>query len=266
MLQVRAQNAGFRPRRAGGRLAGGRLDENVREAHPRILIVEDDPISRSFLKDNLLADGYDVIQASNVAAARRILTGSFIDVTVLDLGLPGEDGLGLLTGVRRGEKIAARIDPEVPVIVLTGRSGEADRLRGFRLGADDYLCKPFSYAELHARVAAVLRRTARRAAGSRIRIGPLEIDTLAHQVWLDGEPVRLSGKEFSLLVALASDPLHVHTREELLRDVWGFPELCRTRTLDTHACRLRQKLSRAGGGFVVNVWGVGYRLIDGRAS
>ena len=233
---------------------------------PTVLVVEDDPISRNFLKDNLLADGYAVIEASCVAVARRILADAFVDVAVLDLGLPGEDGLALLAGVRRGEKIAARIDPEVPVIVLTGRCSETDRLRGFRLGADDYLCKPFSYAELHARVGALLRRSARRARGSRLRIGPLEIDTLAHQVWVDGNPVELSGKEFSLLVALAADPVQVHTREELLREVWGFPELCPTRTLDTHACRLRQKLSRAGAGFVVNVWGVGYRLIDGHPS
>ncbi len=228
-----------------------------------VLVVEDDPISRSFLRDNLLADGYDVIEASTVAGARRVLAESFIDLTVLDLGLPGEDGLALLATVRRGAKVAARIDPEVPIIVLTGRGAETDRLRGFRMGADDYLCKPFSYAELHARVGALLRRSARRARGSRIRIGPLEIDTLAHRVWLDGEPVPMPGKEFSLLVALAAEPMHVHTREQLLRQVWGFQELGKTRTLDTHACRLRHRLSRGGCGFVVNVWGVGYRLIDG---
>jgi DNA-binding response OmpR family regulator len=238
----------------------------VEEPSATVLIVEDDPISRSFLRDNLLADGYDVLEAGTVAAARRFLSDNYIDVAVVDLGLPGENGLALLSSVRGGEKVAARIDPDLPLIVLSGRTSETDRLRGFRMGADDYLSKPFSYAELHARVEALLRRARRRSRGSRIRIGPLEIDTVARQVWLDGDTVELSGKEFSLLVALAADPMRVYTREELLRGVWGFAELCPTRTLDTHACRLRQKLSRAGREFVVNVWGVGYRLIDGAPS
>jgi DNA-binding response OmpR family regulator len=255
----------FSSRPAGVGAGHLRPSRNVPALHPKVLIVEDDPISRSFLKDNLIADGYEVVEASTVASARRVLAESFVDLTLLDLGLPGEDGLALLATVRAGDRIAARIDPEVPVIVLTGRASDTDRVRGLRLGADDYLCKPFSYAELHARVGALLRRTARGARGSRIRIGPLEIDTLCHQVWLEGEPVALSGKEFSLLVALATDPVRVHTREALLRDVWGFPEPVPTRTLDTHACRLRHKLSRGGRGWVVNVWGIGYRLIDGPA-
>lgn len=238
----------------------------MEEPSATVLVVEDDPISRSFLRDNLLADGYDVLEAGTVAAARRFLSDNYIDVAVVDLGLPGENGLALLSSVRGGEKVAARIDPDLPLIVLSGRTSETDRLRGFRMGADDYLGKPFSYAELHARVEALLRRARRRARGSRIRIGPLEIDTVARQVWVHGQPVELAGKEFSLLVALAADPMRVYTRAELLHSVWGFAELCPTRTLDTHACRLRHKLSRAGAEFVVNVWGVGYRLIDGVPS
>ena len=265
MLQVRPEIATFRPL-GGVKAPLGSARAGVREPNPTVLIVEDDPIARSFLRDNLIADGYRVLEAGNVGSARRVLAECFVDLTVLDLGLPGEDGLALLASVRDGAGVAARIDPAVPIIVLTGRSAETDRLRGFRMGADDYLCKPFSYAELHARVSAILRRAGRRAITSRLRIGPLEIDTLGHQVWLDGEAVSLAGKEFSLLVTLAADPLHVHTREELLREVWGFPEPCKTRTLDTHACRLRQKLSQGGHSFVVNVWGVGYRLIDGSAS
>ncbi len=239
---------------------------DVPETTPTVLIVEDDPISRSFLHDNLVADGFSVLQAGTVAAARRLLADAYIDVAVLDLGLPDEDGLSLLSAVRRGERIVARVDPDLPLLVLSGRGSETDRLRGFRLGADDYLAKPFSYAELHARIRALLARSGRRARGSRTRIGPLEIDTGSHQVWLDGRPVELSGKEYSLLVALAADPMRVYTREELLSGVWGFQQLCPTRTLDTHACRLRQKLSRGGARFVVNVWGVGYRLIDGYPS
>lgn len=236
------------------------------EPTPTVLIVEDDPISRSFLHDNLVADGFAVLQAGTAASARRLLSETYVDVAVLDLGLPDGDGLSLLSAVRRGERVPARVDPDLPLLVLSGRAAETDRLRGFRLGADDYLPKPFSYQELQARIRALLARSGRRARGSRTRIGPLEIDTVSHQVWLDGRAVELSGKEYSLLVALAEDPMRVYTREELLSGVWGFPQLCPTRTLDTHACRLRHKLSRGGARFVINVWGVGYRLIDGSPS
>ncbi|HET9720692.1 MAG TPA: response regulator transcription factor [Solirubrobacteraceae bacterium] len=233
------------------------------ETAPTVLIVEDDPISRGFLRDNLVADGFQVLQAGTVAAARRHLAEAHVDLAVLDLGLPDEDGLALLGAVREGERILGRVDPDLPLLVLSGRGSEVDRLRGFRQGADDYLVKPFSYRELLARIRALLGRRGRRPCGSRTRIGPLELDTISRQVWLDGEPVKLSGKEYGLLVALAADPMRVYTREELLCGVWGFQQLCPTRTLDTHACRLRQKLSRGGARFVVNVWGVGYRLIDG---
>lgn len=201
----------------------------VPETTPTILVVEDDPISRSFLHDNLVADGFQVLQAGTVAAARRHLAEAYIDLAVLDLGLPDDDGLTLLSAVRRGERIIARVDPDLPLLVLSARGSETDRLRGFRLGADDYLVKPFSYSELHARIRALLARSGRRARGSRTRIGPLELDTISRQVWLDGDPVELSGKEYSLLVALAADPMRVYTREELLCGVWGFQQLCNSR-------------------------------------
>lgn len=235
-------------------------------APPTVLIVEDDPLARNFLRDNLTVDGYEVLEAGTLGGARRLLTSSYIDVAVLDLGLPDGDGLALLSDLRGGERIAARVDPDLPVVVLSGRGQELDRLRGFRMGADDYVVKPFSYPELHARLGALLARARRRNRGSRIRVGPLEIDTVGRQVWLDGQPVVLSGKEFSLLSALAADPQRVYTREELLCGVWGFPELCPTRTLDSHACRLRKKLSAGGRRFVINVWGVGYRLVEGTSS
>jgi DNA-binding response OmpR family regulator len=125
------------------------------------------------------------------------------------------------------------------------------------------MIKPFSYPELRARIIALLRRSRRRPGSGRLRIGPLELDPLARQVWLHGERLVLSKKEFALLRALAGDPIRVFTREELLRGVWGFRSLGTTRTLDSHASRLRKKLNGAGDKFVVNVWGVGYRLVDG---
>ena len=147
--------------------------------------------------------------------------------------------------------------------MLSGRVTELDLLRGFDRGCDDYMLKPFSYHELNARVRALLRRTQRRPGTGRMRVGSLELDPLSRQVWVRGEPVALSKKEFALLRALAGDPTRVFTREELLRGVWGFRAMGQTRTLDSHAFRLRQKLNRSGDRYVINVWGVGYRLVDG---
>lgn len=123
--------------------------------------------------------------------------------------------------------------------------------------------KPFSYAELRARLAALLRRAGTRPRPGRIRIGPLDLDPFSRVVRLDGTPVHLSKKEFGLLRALATEPARVFTREELLEEVWGFQAHVPTRTLDSHASRLRQKLRASGCRFIVNVWGVGYRLLDG---
>jgi DNA-binding response OmpR family regulator len=228
-----------------------------------ILVVEDHRATRTFLADNLSADGFDVLEAESVADARHLLESSFPDLAIIDLGLPDGDGLEILERVRDADRIAGRLDPDLPLLVLSGRVSELDRLRGFSRGCDDYIVKPFSYYELSARVRALLRRTRRRPGTGRMRVGSLELDPLGRQVWLRGEPVALSKKEYALLRALASEPTRVFTREELLRGVWGFRAMGTTRTLDSHAFRLRQKLNRAGDRFVVNVWGVGYRLVDG---
>jgi DNA-binding response OmpR family regulator len=228
-----------------------------------ILVIEDHRATRTFLADNLAADGYELLEAETAAEARHLMETKFPDLAIVDLGLPDEDGLELLRHVRDTDRIAGRLDPDLPLLVLTGRAGDLDRLRGFDSGADDYLSKPFSYQELRARVLALLRRSRRRPGAGRIRIGPLELDPLSRHVRLHGQPVQLSKKEFALLRALASEPTRVFTREELLRGVWGFRSLGATRTLDSHASRLRKKLSAGGDTFVVNVWGVGYRLVDG---
>lgn len=228
-----------------------------------ILVIEDHRPTRTFLADNLAADGYDVLEAETAAEAQVLMETKYPDLAIVDLGLPDRDGLELLRNVREADRIAGRLDPDLPLLVLSGRAGDLDRLRGFDRGADDYLSKPFSYPELRARVFALLRRSRRRPGAGRLRIGPLELDPLARHVRLHGEPVELSKKEFALLRALATEPTRVYTREELLRGVWGFRSLGATRTLDSHASRLRKKLGTAGDTFVVNVWGVGYRLVDG---
>ncbi len=231
---------------------------------PTILVVEDNRATRTFLADNLTAEGYEVLECDCLADARAFLRTAFPDLAIIDLGLPDGDGLDLMQSVRETDRAAGRVDPDLPMLVLSGRAAELDRLRGFDRGADDYLIKPFSYQELRARVGALLRRTRHRPRLGRLRVGSLEIDSLSRQVWLRGEPLALSKKEFALLRALASEPTRVFTREELLRGVWGFRALGATRTLDSHAYRLRRKLNAAGDRYVINVWGVGYRLLDGR--
>ena len=228
-----------------------------------ILVVEDDAATRAFLADNLAADGYDVIAADCARDGLRLLETKFPDLALVDVGLPDGSGLELVRRVREADGVASRIDPLTPVVVLSGRGGELDRLRGFERGADDYVCKPFAYGELRARVAALLRRAQRRPASGRLRVGPVVLDPASREVSVHGEPVVLSQKEFALLRQLMSDPTRVWTKAELLRTVWGFQSLGRTRTLDSHACRLRAKLGAHGDRFVVNVWGVGYRLVDG---
>jgi DNA-binding response OmpR family regulator len=233
---------------------------------PTVLVVEDNRATRSFLVENLIADGFAPLEAATVAEAAEALELTFPDLAIIDLGLPDGDGIELLRLVRETDRAAARIDPDLPLMVLSGRAGDLERLRGFERGCDDYVVKPFSYQELRARIEALLRRTRYRPRLGRLKVGRLEIDPLSRQVWLAGESLALSKKEFALLRALAADPIRVFTREELLRGVWGFRTLGATRTLDSHAYRLRKKINADGDKFIVNVWGVGYRLLDGHVD
>jgi DNA-binding response OmpR family regulator len=236
------------------------------DAAATILVVEDDAATRTFLADNLTADGYELLVAENAQHGLRLLETEFPDLALVDLGLPDASGYELLRRVREADGVVSRIDPATPLVLLTGRDGEIDRIRGFERGADDYICKPFSYPELRGRVAALLRRAGQRRGGGRLRIGDLEVDPAARIARLRGAPVALSQKEFALLRTLATEPVRVFTKDELLRQIWGFRHMGTTRTLDSHACRLRRKLAVHGDHFVVNVWGVGYRLVDGAGA
>jgi DNA-binding response OmpR family regulator len=233
---------------------------------PAILLVEDDVPTRTFLADNLSADGYDVRAAGTLRDAVRTLEYHPVDLAVVDLGLPDGSGFELLTRVREAGGPGSRIDARLPLIVLSGRAGDVDRIRGFERGCDDFVPKPFAYGELRLRIAAVLRRTQERPREGRLRLGELEVDPLSREVRLRGARVAVSQKEFALLYRLAAEPTRVWTKEELLRDVWGFRSMGTTRTLDSHACRLRAKLGVHGDRYVLNVWGVGYRLLDGEAG
>ena len=227
-----------------------------------ILVVEDDEPTRVFLADNLTADGFKVATAAGVGEGVRAIEVRSPSLVVLDLMLADGTGLALLDRVRSSDGLASRIDPQVPVLVLSGRSGESDRIRGFARGADDYVVKPFLYAELLARVRSLLRRAGGRPQRGVMRVGELTVDPVTRSVRLAGKALRLSAKEFALLQALAEDPTRVYGKNELLRDVWGYLSIGNTRTLDAHACRLRKKLSDSPRPWVVNVRGVGYKLTE----
>jgi len=223
-------------------------------------VVEDDERTAAFLADNLRADGFRVGVAAEAAEAVRAIEVRRPALVLLDLSLASSSGLSVLDRIRTADGVGTRIDPGLPVIILSGRSGELDRVRGFARGADDYVVKPFSYPEILARVNAVLRRAEGRVAGGALIVGELSIDPTTREVRLGDERLSLSVKEFALLHTLARQPTRVFSKGELLRDVWGYRSLGATRTVDAHACRLRKKLG--GPRWVVSVRGVGYRLVD----
>ncbi len=229
----------------------------------QVLVIEDDAATAAFLADNLRADGYEVRVAETVGQALRAIELTQPDLVLLDVILDDASGLELLDLVRGADGVGARVDRDLPVIVLSGRGSEVERVRGFRRGADDYLVKPFSYPELIARMQAVLRRSATRPLRGVIRVGDLWIDPVGRRVEVAGRAVHLTAREFDLLHVLARQPTRVHTKGELLRDVWGYASAGVSRTVDTHACRLRQKLAGGRRPFVVTVRGVGYRLVEG---
>jgi len=210
-----------------------------------VLIAESQPDVRGFLERHLAQDGFDVFGTADRDAAR-------------DLALRSQPDLVLLGDVSAVESFRG-----VPVIVIGGEDSDAvDRVRAFARGCDDFVARPFVYDELVARMRAVLRR-ARPALREHLQAGPISIERPTRRVTVRGARVDLAAREYELLLKLADEPQRVFTKEELLREVWGFRSLGRTRTLDSHASRLRRKLQAFDPGpFVVNVWRVGYRLLD----
>ena len=214
------------------------------------------------LCDHLVADRYGALPAPSASDALRLCRYNQPDLLLLDLSLPDASGLDVLREIRGADGVESRFDPQLPVIILTGRGAQTDRVRGLTAGADDYLTKPFNLEELRARIGAVLRRRATPQEGP-IRVGQLIVDPLRRKVMIGEREVPLAKKEFTLLRVLATDPTRVFSKEELLDTVWGYRSPGRTRTLDSHASRLRRKLDPEHGRYVVNCWGIGYRLIDG---
>ncbi|MFG1645123.1 response regulator transcription factor [Amycolatopsis sp. NPDC049252] len=215
-----------------------------------VLVVDDDPRVRTVVTWQLEAEGFRVAEAPDGRRALETIGREQLDLVILDLALPGVGGLDVLRRLRSGERGAA-----LPVIVLSGRSGETDRIVGLDLGADDYLVKPFSPGELVARVRSVLRRA---APAPPVTAAGLRIDHAAREVFLDGREITTTAKEFDLLAFLSAHPRQVFTRAQLLESVWASAaEWQSEATVTEHVHRLRQKL---GPGLVRTVRGVGYRL------
>jgi DNA-binding response OmpR family regulator len=233
-----------------------------REEIATVVVCEDEEVTLELLCDQLRADRFGVLPAPTASDALRCCRYNQPDLLLLDLALPDASGLDVLREIRASDGVEARFDSALPVIVITGRGSDEERLRGFEAGADDLVVKPAFYPELRARIAAVLRRRGEQRQGP-TRVGEIVVDPARRRVTVGEREVALSKKEFSLLRVLASDPARVFTKEELLRDIWGYETLARTRTLDSHASRLRRKLDPERGRYVVNCWGVGYRLLDG---
>ena len=220
-----------------------------------VLVVDDEPIVREVVVRYLRREGYETLEAADGIRARELLERADPSLVVLDLMLPGADGLELCRWIR------ARSD--LPVIMLTARGEESDRIVGLELGADDYVTKPFSPRELAVRVRAVLRRAALPSlANERLSFDGLELDAAAREVLRHGERLRLTAKEFDLLHFLASNPRRVFSRQHLMDRVWGYSAAFDTGTVTVHIRRLREKIEDdpSQPRLLETVWGVGYRF------
>jgi two-component system, OmpR family, phosphate regulon response regulator PhoB len=220
-----------------------------------VLVVDDEPIVREVVVRYLKRDGHETVEAADYASARSALLRHSPSLVVLDLMLPGGDGLDLCREIRATSQL--------PVIMLTARAEEADRIVGLELGADDYVTKPFSPRELTARVRTVLRRAAPQPNGDgRLVFDELELDNQTREVLVAGQAVRLTAKEFDLLAFLARHPRQVFSRQQLMDAVWGYAAAFETGTVTVHVRRLREKLEPdpARPRWIETVWGVGYRF------
>lgn len=230
-----------------------------------VLLAEAEQGTQEFLERHLASDGFRVLRAAAQEPALELLERARPDL-VLAGGLEDATGPDVCGRLREGEP-GRCWDRNVPVIVLgEARADAVARVHAFERGCDDFVPRPFHYEELVARIHAVLRRTSP-AERQWLAAGPVALERATRRVTVHGRALALAAKEFELLAKLASDPTRVFTKEELLREVWGFVALGRTRTLDSHASRLRRKLALAGAeDCILNVWGVGYRLLSESAE
>jgi two-component system phosphate regulon response regulator PhoB len=223
---------------------------------PTILAVEDEPAILELLKVNLIDAGYEVKTAPDAETARSLLRDALPDLVLLDWMLPGQSGLALARELRADSRTR-----ELPIIMVTARGEEGDKVAGLEAWVDDYVTKPFSPRELKARIKAVLRRRAPEAAQEPLAAGALHLDPVTHRVSVDGQPVHLGPTEFRLLRFLLARPERVHSRSQLLDQVWGDQVYIEERTVDVHIRRLRLALEPFGqAALIETVRGSGYRL------
>ncbi len=222
----------------------------------KILIVDDEPNILELLEYNLKKEGYDVLRAETGEAAVAIISKQRPNIVLLDQMLPGVDGLGVLKAIRASETLA-----DMPVIMVTARAEEVDKIIGLELGADDYVSKPFSVRELCARVKAQLRRSKKLEVPSQPTMSykTLKVDNANYKAFIGEEELKLTLKEFELLVLLMSSGTQVLTRDMILNKVWGYDYFGETRTVDVHITNLRKKLGDYGER-IETVRGVGYRF------
>jgi len=224
---------------------------------PTILVVEDEPAILELLKVNLVDAGYDVSEAADAETAQVSLKHALPDLVLLDWMLPGQSGLALARQLR-----ADPLTRELPIIMVTARAEESDKVAGLEAWVDDYVTKPFSPRELKARIKAVLRRRAPEAAQEALEVGPLKLDPATHRASVAGHEVALGPTEFRLLRFLMARPERVHSRAQLLDMVWGDHVYIEERTVDVHIRRLRVALEPFGGDALIEtIRGSGYRLV-----
>ena len=222
----------------------------------RILIVEDDPAMSVALRDGFDFEKYDVEMAADGEAGLRLASDGDHDLIVLDVMLPKKSGLDVCKELRRNGK-------QTPIIMLTARGQEIDKIVGLKLGADDYVTKPFSFMELLARVEAVLRRMSRKSAAEEFAFGEIRLDFRTYQASKTGTPLELTPREFRILRYFIDHREEVVSREALLNHVWGYDSSAFTRTVDTHMARLRQKIENVPGEprHLITVHRVGYKFV-----
>jgi DNA-binding response OmpR family regulator len=218
----------------------------------RVLVVDDDPHIRELVRHFLEAEGLEVSEAESGAAALKALGASKAELVILDVMMPGLDGWTVCAEIKRGR--------EIPVLMLTAKGESSQKVRGFELGADDYVVKPFDPPELVARAKSLLRRF-RAESSQSVQVGSLLLDRARFEARSGGEPLTLPRKEFDLLFKLASSPGRTFTRDELIRDVWGESFRESERTVDVHVNRLRERFPEEGSRFrITAIRGLGYRL------
>ena len=225
------------------------------DAVTTVLVVDDEPIVREVVVSYLRREGFATLEAGDGDEARRLFERGDSSLVVLDVMLPGTDGLELCRWIRGRS--------ELPVIMLTARGEEADRIVGLELGADDYVTKPFSPRELAARVRSVLRRTSSNGASvEALAFGDVHLERETREAHKSGTPIRLTAKEFDLLWFLASHPRRVFSRDQLMASVWGYTAALDTGTVTVHVRRLREKIedNPSQPRYLETVWGIGYRL------